>query len=211
VLPAQQAWPGPPQAAHWPPPLQTLPAAVQKSGAPPAPPQHCCPMPPQLPQLPVLHVPRLLPHIVACERHVVPLQHAPTPEPGQLELSQQGCEGPPHATNAPALHTTPPSLAPEGRQMPEGSRQPPPLHCVPLHGGWYASPHVLHAPFMQAWPVTLHMLFGQHAWPLPPHVAHMPVVRHRSPAPQCWPAAMHSPVPIASQQPAVQLLPAQQG
>lgn len=159
----------------------------------------------------MLQVPRLPPQVDCAASHVKPLQHAPAPAPGQLELEQQACPAPPHGTNVPALQTVPPSLVPDGTHWPDGSRQPPAWQVPPLHGGWNAPPQLPHVPFTHVSPAALHRLPAQQACAVPPHAAHWPVPRHTSPAAQWEPAAMHSREPCASQHPAVQFAPAQHG
>jgi hypothetical protein len=142
---------------------------------------------------------------------VKPLQHAPAPAPGQLAFEQQGWPAAPQAVNVPALHTTPPSLVPEGTHSPDESRQPPAWHVLPIHGGSNAPPHEVHVPLVQVSPIALQTLPAQQGCEVPPQAEHCPVARQVSPAPQREPAAMHSREPAASQQPAVQFAPGQHG
>jgi hypothetical protein len=157
------------------------------------------------------HVPRLPPQLACAASQLKPLQHAPAPAPEQLPFAQHGWPAAPQATNVPALHTTPPSLVPDGTHRPDGSRQPPAWQALPVHGGANAPPHEVQVPLTQVSPIALHTLPAQQACDVPPHMEHCPVARQVSPAPQGEPVAMHNREPCASQQPAVQLAPGQHG
>jgi hypothetical protein len=83
---AQHAWPAPPHAVHV-PPLHVTPGAVHWLLPPPPPGQQVCPAPPQLPQLPLPHVPVICGHAVPDGVHTFATQHPP---PWQVLSSQQG-------------------------------------------------------------------------------------------------------------------------
>jgi hypothetical protein len=92
AMPLQHGWPSPPHAMHVSPtcelgqvafdavhPPQPLP--VDPHEAVEASLQHGCPTPPQLPQLPCSHVPRLCGQEAPGATHESSTQHAPSPQP----------------------------------------------------------------------------------------------------------------------------------
>jgi hypothetical protein len=160
--------------------------------------------PPQLEHAPAVHTPWFPPHIAAAATQDVPAQHPSVPHE---EFAQHGWPVPPHATNAPPVQTVPASvLSPAGMQVPlAASRHAPPLHVVPPHAGWNASPHGEHVPAAQT-AFAPHIVPPQHGWPSPPQPAHCPDERHTSPAGQVLPVPMQV---RPSQQPAPQVSPAQ--
>ena len=66
-------------------------------------------MPPQVPQLEPVQVPRLPPQGEAAATQVAPLQHAPAPAPAQPESAQHGCPALPQATTLPAAAVVAPA------------------------------------------------------------------------------------------------------
>ncbi len=212
-LPVQHGWPWPPQAV---PPLeQAPPLQVPSDGLPPqveplftqALPtqqlpvpqtwlaQQAWPAPPQEAKVPwPLHtiVPAELFWPAGMQRLVVPSTHAP-PWQG-VPPAQGGWLGPPQAAQ----------VAPSQARVPE-------LQVLPAQQGWPMPPHWPQVPLLQVWPAALHVVPPQQGWLEPPQPAHWLVARQRSPARQVEPATTQALVPPTSQQPPVQLLPAQQG
>lgn len=115
-----------------------MPGDVQKSAAllllPAV--QQVVPAPPQVPQAPLLQVPRPPPHAVPLSRQTSLTQHAPAP--AHVLLSQHAWPGPPHATNVPPRHTFAAGpLSPLGTHTPVAAlKHPPPVQPLFAQGAW---------------------------------------------------------------------------
>lgn len=208
-LPSQQGWPAPPQAVQVVFVLHARPDAVQKSAAAPPPAQQAWFWPPHDVQAPPVQVPTPPPQVVPAPTQVAPAQQPPSQE----LVAQHGWPGAPQLTKAPPTQTAPAALeVPAGAHRPVAeSKHAPPAQPVLAHGGWNGPPQVLQVPMEQTSVAPLQVVPPQQGCPRPPQPAHWPVARQRSPRPQAEPVARHTLVPVASQQPVVQLLCAQHG
>jgi hypothetical protein len=180
-----------------------VPPPPHESGDAQAPPaQHACPLPPQVPQLPVPHAspPEHATHSLP------PLPHCPSTFPGSQTLPlQHPAQDVPSQMHTPAAHRSPEPQGPVWQTPPHPSLAP---HALPLQLGVH--PHSPARPPPPHVSGALHVLPPQHGCPAPPHAEHAPPA-HWSPAehaahapPPCPHAAGALPVshPFASQQPA---------
>jgi hypothetical protein len=187
ALPSQQAWPGPPHAAHvfWELHPRFGPVHVPDGSGPMAIPeeQHGCPLPPQVPHDPSLQVPSDPPQLTPDPVHWPPTQHPP---PLHALPPQQGWPVPPHAPIVPFEQTVAPAAAwPEARQLPP-LQQPPPEQGVlpaPVQHAVPGAPHTAHAPALQVPPVWQ---VAPEAWQIPTAGSQQPPPLHDVPQ-QTWP------------------------
>jgi hypothetical protein len=169
--------------------------------------------PPQLPQLPLAHIP-WLPQFICAAMHFCATQQPPLPQ----ELApQQAIPSPPQPTHAPPVHNIPcPQLAPSSTQtllaQQLGIEQ-----VLPWQQGWFCPPQPAQVPFwvhrsppehcaptaMQALRVLSqqpvpHIWLGQQGCPGMPHAAHTPIAQvvfipvQVPMAQQGWPAPPHA-------------------
>lgn len=134
LFPSQQGWPGPPQVAHL-PPVQTLPAVVQKRLPLVAFWQQFCPVPPQAlppaPHEPAVHAPKVPTQAVVVPMHEPLLQQLPAA--AQVEFWQQVMPLPPQATVTALLQIEPLMLGTfwPGATHEPATQQPPPPQVLP--------------------------------------------------------------------------------
>jgi hypothetical protein len=129
--------------------LQPALLAVHKGRLPPiVGVQHACPEAPQLPQLPLLHMPPTLGHVVPAAVHTSRMQQPPLP---QLLPGQQGCPGPPQLAHRSLLHAWPLPHWPPGQQASPAAPQETQLPLA------HAAPG-LHVPSAQHFPPELPQL-----------------------------------------------------
>ena len=166
--------------------------------------------PPQLEHAPEVQVPTG-PQLVPDATQVVPAQQPP---PAQVESAQHSSPGAPHGTKSPRpLQTMPASDdAPPGMHTPLAVSRHAPAAQTPFgQAGWSGPPHGPHTlAGLHERSGPLHVEPAQHGCPRPPHPAHWPVAVQRSPSRHAAPVATQVGLTPWSQQPVVQLAPAQQ-